>query len=64
MVNHQRSLTRNIRKPGDVGKLNLCTFTQNCSGLKSLKPSVAYLAYTLTSPKTRTVFERSSISLK
>ena len=25
--------TRNIRKPGDVGNLNFCTFTQNCNGL-------------------------------
>jgi len=26
-------VTRNIRKPGDVGNLKLCTFTQNCNGL-------------------------------
>lgn len=26
-------LTRNIRKPGDVGNLNYCTFTKNCNGL-------------------------------
>ena len=26
-------LTRNIRKPGDVGNLNFCTFTKICNGL-------------------------------
>ena len=38
-------LTRNIRKPGDVGNLNFCTFTQNCNGLIGLcfkNPAYAY----------------------
>lgn len=36
------SLTRNIRKPGDVGKLNFCTFTQNRNGLIGLNSSIPY----------------------
>lgn len=38
-------LTRNIRKPGDMGKSNFCTFTKNCNGLISLSfetPASAY----------------------
>lgn len=29
------STTRNIRKPGDVGNLNFCTFNKNCNDLTS-----------------------------
>ncbi len=32
-MNKGQLVTRNIRKPGDVGNLNFCTFTQNCNGL-------------------------------
>ena len=31
-IKHE-TLTRNIRKPGDVGNLNFCTFTQIRNGL-------------------------------
>jgi hypothetical protein len=34
-MNQGQRTTRNIRKPGDVGNLNFCTFTQNCNGLTS-----------------------------
>ena len=37
--------TRNIRKPGDVGKLNFCTFTQNCNGLTSWSFEIPASAY-------------------
>jgi len=31
--NNGQRTTRNIRKPGDVGILNFCTFIKNCNGL-------------------------------
>jgi hypothetical protein len=31
--NKAQLVTRNIRKPGLVGNLYFCTFTQNCNGL-------------------------------
>jgi hypothetical protein len=37
--------TRNIRKPGDVGNLNFCTFTQNCNGLISWSFEIPASAY-------------------
>jgi predicted SnoaL-like aldol condensation-catalyzing enzyme len=38
-------ITRNIRKPGDVGNLNFCTFTQNCNGLISWSFEIPASAY-------------------
>jgi len=38
-------LTRNIRKPGDVGNLNFYTFTQNCNGLISWSFEIPASAY-------------------
>jgi len=43
-IKHE-TLTRNIRKPGDVGNLNFCTFTQNCNGLTSLSFEIPASAY-------------------
>jgi hypothetical protein len=37
--------TRNIRKPGDVGNLNFCAFTQNCNGLISWSFEIPASAY-------------------
>jgi hypothetical protein len=41
----RQCLTRNIRKPGDVGVLNFCTFTQNCNGLISWSFEIPASAY-------------------
>lgn len=38
-------LTRNIRKPGDVGKFMFCTFTKNCNGLISWSFEIPAYAY-------------------
>lgn len=38
-------LTRNIRKPGDVGNLNFRTFTQNCNGLIGWSFEIPAYAY-------------------
>ncbi len=35
ILSKARCLTRNIRKPGIVGKFKFCTFTQSCNGLIS-----------------------------
>ena len=32
-IENNETPTRNIRKPGDVGNLNLCSFNKNCNGL-------------------------------
>lgn len=37
--------TRNIRKPGDMGNLNYCTFTQNCNGLTGWSFEIPASAY-------------------
>jgi hypothetical protein len=37
--------TRNIRKPGDVGGLNFCTFIQNYNGLISLSFEFGNISY-------------------
>jgi hypothetical protein len=37
--------TRNIRKPGDVGKFNFCTFIQNHNGLTSWSFEIPASAY-------------------
>ncbi len=37
--------TRNIRKPGDVGNLNFCTFNKNCIGLTSWSFEIPASAY-------------------
>jgi hypothetical protein len=39
------SSTRNIRKPGDVGNSNFCTFTQNYNGLISSSFKIPAYAY-------------------
>jgi len=38
-------VTRNIRKPGVVGILNLCTLTQNYNGLISWSFEIPAYAY-------------------
>lgn len=43
-IKHE-TLTRNIRKPGDVGNLNCCTFNQNCNGLISWSFEIPASAY-------------------
>ena len=43
-IKHE-TLTRNIRKPGDVDKFKLCTFTQNCNGLTSWSFEIPASAY-------------------
>jgi hypothetical protein len=40
-----KAVTRNIRKPEDVGVLNFCTFTQNCNGLISWNFEIPASAY-------------------
>ena len=42
---NRQCLTRNIRKPGDVGNLKFCTFTQNCNGLTSRSFEIPASAY-------------------
>jgi len=52
-----RAHTRNIRKPGIVGKFNFCTFTQNCNGLIGWSfeiPAYAYCQPLPTSLKKKT----------
>lgn len=43
-INAERP-TRNIRKPGDVGNFNFCTFNKNCSGLTSWSSEIPASAY-------------------
>lgn len=43
--NKAQHLTRNIRKPGDVGILNFCTFIENCNGLTSWSFEIPASAY-------------------
>jgi hypothetical protein len=43
-IKHENT-TRNIRKPGDVGILNFCTFTQNINGLTSWSFEIPASAY-------------------
>ena len=43
-INGQQ-LTRNIRKPGDVGNLNFRTFTKNSNGLISWSSEIPAYAY-------------------
>jgi|SRR5690554_164130 len=45
-IENNETPTRNIRKPGDVGNLNLCSFNENCNGFIGLKPAIALFAYT------------------
>jgi hypothetical protein len=45
MVNKGQQPTRNIRKPGDVGNLKFCTFTQNRNGLISWSFEIPTSAY-------------------
>ncbi|MDD2636216.1 MAG: hypothetical protein PHW82_12060 [Bacteroidales bacterium] len=62
IMNKAQCLTRNIRKPGDVGNLNFCTFTQNLNGLISWSfkiPASAYchpLAFMLKTQHTNSTF--------
>jgi len=44
-MNKGQLVTRNIRKPGDMGNLNFCTFTQNCNGLTSWNFEIPASAY-------------------
>ena len=44
-MNKHQAVTRNIRKPGDVGNLNFCTFTQNSNGLTSWSFEIPASAY-------------------
>lgn len=44
VIKHENT-TRNIRKPGDVGNLDFCTFTQNCNGLTSWSFEIPASAY-------------------
>jgi len=44
IVKHERT-TRNIRKPGGVGKLNFCTFNKNSNGLTSRSFEIPASAY-------------------
>lgn len=47
MINSQ-PITRNIRKPGAVGNLNFCTFTQNRNGLTGWSFEIPASAYCQT----------------
>ena len=47
IIKHENT-TRNIRKPGDVGNLNFCTFNKNCSGLTSWSFEIPASAYCQT----------------
>jgi hypothetical protein len=44
-MNKHQAVTRNIRKPGDVGNLNFCTFTQIRNGLTSWSFEIPASAY-------------------
>jgi hypothetical protein len=44
-MNKAQGTTHNIRKPGDVGNLNFCTFTQICNGLISWSFEIPAYAY-------------------
>lgn len=46
--NKAQLVTRNIRKPGDVGNLNFCIFTKNCNGLISWSFEIPAYAYCQT----------------
>jgi len=41
-------ITRNIRKPEEIGDLNFCTFTQNSKGLISWNFEIPAYAYCKT----------------
>ena len=43
-IKHE-TLTRNIRKPGDVGNLKFCTFIKNGNGLTSWSFEIPASAY-------------------
>lgn len=43
--NKAQLVTRNIRKPGDVGNLNICTFTQIRNGLTGWSFEIPASAY-------------------
>ena len=45
IMNKVQCLTRNIRKPGGVGKYNFCTFNKNCNGLTSWSFEIPATAY-------------------
>jgi len=45
IMNKAQCLTRNIRKPGDVGNLNFCTFTQIRNGLTGWSFEIPASAY-------------------
>ena len=44
-MNQGQRTTRNIRKPGDVGNLNFCTFIKNRNGLTSWSFEIPASAY-------------------
>ncbi len=44
-MNQGQRTTRNIRKPGDVGNLNFCTFIKNHNGLTSWSFEIPASAY-------------------
>jgi len=44
-MNQGQRTTRNIRKPGDVGNLNFCTFINNHNGLTSWTFKIPASAY-------------------
>jgi hypothetical protein len=48
IYNYKRLLTRNIRKPGEVGNLNFCTFTQIRNGLTGWSFEIPAYAYCQT----------------
>ncbi len=47
-VKKQLFITRNIRKPGEVGNLKFSTFIKNCSGLTSWSFEIPASAYCQT----------------
>jgi hypothetical protein len=44
-MNECQLVTHNIRKPGDVGNLNFCTFNKYCNGLTSWSFEIPASAY-------------------
>jgi hypothetical protein len=44
-MNEHQAVTRNIRKPGEVGNSNFCTFTQTRNGLIGWSFEIPAYAY-------------------
>jgi|GEM_PF-4509171 len=51
-------IIRNIRKQGDVGNLNFCTFTQNCNGLISWSFEIPASAYCHPLPRLKNILHK------